>query len=240
MGQGKLERPTILFCNDLDGMMLRTEEFTRDLFNAVSPDKGHELRRCRQAERDLAGTSAMAPIMDVIGDEKSIADKKLNRQDYIYEDAERHARRVACGAFAIKQIILTHGTDPLQEFKTVRTVLENLPMEVRRTNDKIDFIASMLDEQNIYHYQSSKMTEEYQASHCFLIDDKNKSFKDSLKSFYTAKQLPNFTGFLIRRVGEYDHNGNKEVPSFIHQIPSLDYIPRHIRNMPVDSEAELY
>lgn len=240
--KAELERtPSIIICNDLDGVMYLTEQFNNDIASSVSETKGQELKQEVQRYRKELGTSALMPFDKIIGDEMPIINSKINRQDYLYYDVERHIKMTQCGAFAVKHMILTQGTNHWQRFKVSGTLLENLPIEVRSTSDKVDFIASMFDEQkNMYRYQSSKMSEEYSAEYCFLIDDKVKSFKDSFDSFYITEHTPNFKGFLLTREGEYAHNIGQEISSSINQITSLDYIPGHINDMSVDYSTKIY
>lgn len=235
-----LEKPTLLICDDLDGMMYRTEQFNNDVLASVEYEKGQKLRQDIQEYRELMGTSALMPFYELIGDEISNVNQRINQCDYIYDDVESHVRMTQCGSFAVKHLVLTQGTTSWQKYKVAGTFLENLPIEIRATNDKIDFIGSMLDKQDMYCYQPSMESEGYRANYCFLIEDKLKSFKDGFDSFYTAEQLPNFQGFLLTREGEYSHNAGQEIPQSINQIPSLNFMPYHIENLSLDNKVKIY
>lgn len=228
----KLLKPSIiLVCIDLDGTIFKTNQFMKSFFKLISNQKVEILRHGIQNNREKTGSSANFQIMNIINDEINDINKKINRHNYIYDDVEKYINIPHCGKYLIKHIILTHGEESFQKFKINDTFLENLPIEVRSSNDKIDYINSILGSQNKYCYKSPNSQEEFVADWCFLVDDKITSFEDKKNSFQTVKNLPNFRGFLIERQNEHNHNKDKKIPDFINQVSTLNQVSNYIKNM---------
>lgn len=226
--------PTILVFNDNDGTLFKTEQFINDTKRALSDSRAQELDRDIRERRELMGTSALTKLVEIIGDELATVNEKVPQQHYVYEDVERHIQRKRCGGFILKHVMLTHTIEENVEHKTTGTILSDMPIVVRETNDKMDYIYSRMDEQGRYHHEG------FSADWCFLIDDNASSFKDGKGGFQMVEQLPNFIGFNIVRKDEYDHNKGLEMPPSIIRISTLDRIPGYIENLSVDYNSKLY
>lgn len=221
---------TILICNDLDGTLFNTEKFIEFLIKSLSSKKSEVLRKKIQESRNKKGTSSNLSIMDIIGDEVNNIEKTINRSDYIYDEAEKYIKTNQVNSCLVKHIILTRGNESLQKLKIKNTFLEKLPIEVRSSNDKIEFINSLLNKNKKYCYKSGNTSEEFVADGCVLVDDKITCFKDCNDSFNKAKTIKNFLGIKINRNSRID----KETPKFIKNIQTLDQVFDHIKHISID------
>lgn len=182
---------------DLDRTIFDTSKFWDDVFDAVAKIYGAEKRvEYKSVCDDVYAATSMAMVevaCDRTGANATEIFNKISGK-YLYNDAQKFMKSHR------EMFILSMGDDFTQNFK-MRAAKLNLPTIIVDSHDKANWI----------------MKNCFRSGKYYILDrefDTIELYDDKISNFIGFEKLPNVSGFLIQRSGNFSGNLPTNVTAF--------------------------
>lgn len=204
---------------DLDDTLINTRSFFKELTRLAAEydsNLAEEIAYQVARHRKEYGTSAAYNPCDTLKqnpDAWQAITEGIDVEKFIYEDAAEFVKKIMADT-AIQAVILTHGHVDYQELKISGTFLEDLPMIVTSSAEKVKSIGEISSDGS-GEYRLDLGEELLVSSGIALVDDKTVAFLGSA-------DLVNFMGYLIQRGNQ--KNNTDDLPDNVQSIQDFSEI----------------